>query len=102
MFQSSKNKVPQDYEGIWKLIELPILNQIKVHFLTSSIELFLNNYEKQVSFLVNKYKRHLPHHISLTEGDDLKTIAQLELIETFKAWNPAKNPDIWPLAYTTN
>ena len=30
----------------------------------------------------------------------MQTIAQLELIETFKAWNPAKNPDIWPLAYT--
>ena len=42
----------------------------------------------------------MPYHISLTEGDDLTTIAQLELIETFKAWQPSKNPDIWPLAYT--
>lgn len=100
LFQSIKTSVPEDFEGIWKLIETPVLNQIKITFLTSSIDLFLMNYEKQLQFLVNKYKRHLPHHISITEGDDLQTIAQLELIETFKAWNPAKNPDIWPLAYT--
>ena len=101
LFQSTKKSVSDEFEAVWKLIETPVLNQIKVTFLTTSIDLFLMNYEKQLQFLVNKYKRHLPQHISITEGDEsLQTIAQLELIETFKAWNPAKNPDIWPLAYT--
>tara|TARA_Y100001935_G_scaffold255325_1_gene267722 strand:- start:2602 stop:3456 length:855 start_codon:yes stop_codon:yes gene_type:complete len=100
LFQTTKETVPTDLHDIWKIIQLPILNVIKVHYLNHHIESFLLAYEQQLSFLINKYKRHLPQHVSYVEGDDLKTIAQLELIETFKAWSPTKNNDIWPLAYT--
>ena len=100
LFKETKIKIPTSFNDIWKLIELPIVNSIKVHYLTLYIEQLLLNYDKQINFLVAKYKRHLPHHISLTEGEDLLTIAQLEFIETFKAWKPIKNEDIWPLAYT--
>ena len=100
LFQKTNTKISLDLETIWKTIEHPILNIIKIHYLEKYMETLILTYEQQVGFLINKYKRHLPQHISLVEGDDLTTIAQLELIETFKAWNPNKNPDIWPLAYT--
>jgi RNA polymerase sigma factor (sigma-70 family) len=100
LFQTTKEPVPINHHDIWKIIQAPILNVIKVHYLNHHIESFLLAYEQQLGFLINKYKRHLPQHVSYVEGDDLKTIAQLELIETFKAWNPTKNKDIWPLAYT--
>lgn len=100
LFQSTKKTISNDLHEVWKLIETPVTNIIKVHYLNNHIESFILAYEQQVGFLINKYKRHLPQHVSSIEGDDLKTIAQLELIETFKAWNPSKNQDIWPLAYT--
>ncbi len=100
LFQNTKTKQPTEINALWKKVEKNILNYIKVHYLNRYIEQLILNYEQQVGFLINKYKRHLPQHISYVEGDDLKTIAQLELIETFKAWNPTKNSDIWPLAYT--
>jgi RNA polymerase sigma factor (sigma-70 family) len=100
LFKPCSTPMPKDIDDTWALIEPPILNTIKVHYLTKYIDQLINEYDKQVSFLVHKYKRHLPRHISNVEGDDLGTIAQLELIETLKAWQPEKNPDIWPLAYT--
>tara|TARA_Y100000590_G_C15513124_1_gene936151 strand:+ start:109 stop:963 length:855 start_codon:yes stop_codon:yes gene_type:complete len=100
LFQNTTKNIPTDLHETWKLIEVHVLNFIKVHYLNIHIESFIIAYEQQVGFLVNKYKHHLPQYISFVEGDDLKTIAQLELIETFKAWHPSKNHDIWPLAYT--
>ena len=100
IFKTTSKKIPKSFSDVWKLIEKPVFNTIKVYYLSTYIEQFLKSFENQVQFLVSKYKRHLPQHISLVEGEDLQTIAQLELIETFKAWNPSKNQDIWPLAYT--
>tara|TARA_A100001015_G_scaffold312754_1_gene418547 strand:+ start:405 stop:1259 length:855 start_codon:yes stop_codon:yes gene_type:complete len=100
LFKDTKKKIPEELTTLWDSIKKNILNFIKVHYLSTYIEQFILTYEQPVGFLVNKYKRHLPQYISYVEGDDLNTIAQLELIETFKAWNPEKNPDIWPLAYT--
>ncbi len=100
LFKKTTKKIPTELEKCWEMVEKTILNYVKVHYLNQHIERFILNYEKQVGFLINKYKRHLPQHVSDIEGDDLQTIAQLELIETFKAWNPEKNNDIWPLAYT--
>jgi RNA polymerase sigma factor (sigma-70 family) len=100
LFQNPTKKVPATFEGIWKLIEPPVTNFLKIHYLNQHIETLLHTFEGKLLFLINKYKRHLPNHISHTEGDDLITIAQLELIETFKNWNPSKNIDIWPLAYS--
>lgn len=99
LFQPTKQTISKDPHETWKMVQEPILNIIKVHYLNHHIESFLLAYEQPLGFLINKYKRHLPQHVSYVEGDDLKTIAQLELIETFKTWNPTKNSDIWPLAY---
>ena len=99
LFQGAKN-VSTSIDEIWAMQHTTILNTIKIHYLNHHIEAFILAYEQPVGFLINKYKRHLPQHISYLEGDDLTTIAQLELIETFKAWRPEKNPDLWPLAYT--
>ncbi|MGA0241498.1 MAG: sigma-70 family RNA polymerase sigma factor [Candidatus Marinamargulisbacteria bacterium] len=100
LFQTTTGPIPSTFDALWKIIQPAILNTIKVHYLSYHIDDLLFNFDKKLTFLVTKYKRHLPYHISLTEGDDLATIAQLELIETFKAWQPIKNPDVWPLAYT--
>jgi RNA polymerase sigma factor (sigma-70 family) len=100
LLQNTQNKIPSSFNTIWKLIEAPITNCLKIHYLNHHIETLLHTFESKLLFLINKYKRHLPNHISNTEGDDLITISQLELIETFKNWNPSKNIDIWPLAYS--
>jgi RNA polymerase sigma factor (sigma-70 family) len=100
LFEPSSDPEDIPIDKLWARIELPILNFIKVYYLDRYIETLLLSYEQQVKFLIGKYKRHLPQHVSAIEGDDLTTIAQLELIETFKAWHPEKNIDIWPLAYT--
>ena len=55
---------------------------------------------KKKLIISSLYVRQLPQHVGQSESDDLKTIAQLEFIETYKAWQPTDNQDIWPLAYT--
>ena len=100
IFQKTQKKFPKDIEELWNAIKTNICNFIKVHYLTHHIDIFLNTFEEKLNFLVFKYKRYLPQHVSNVEGDDLKTIAQLELLETFKAWDPMKREDLWPLAYT--
>ena len=84
----------------WECIEHQTINTIKTHYLSTHIDTLLITFNDRLMFLINKYKYHLPHHISKLEGDDLTSIAQLELIETFKTWNPSINNDLWPLAYT--
>jgi RNA polymerase sigma factor (sigma-70 family) len=89
-----------DMDDLLAIISPPILNTAKVYYLTHHIDQLLVHFEPKILFLVATYKRHLPKHVASSEGDDLLTIAQLELIETFKAWQPHKNPDMWPLAYS--
>ena len=50
--------------------------------------------------MVNQYVRYLPRHVASTEREDLLSIAQIEFLETIKAWTPLKSSDIWPLAYS--
>ena len=100
LFQDPATCESETLDGIWNIVESPIINHAKVYYLTKYIHQLLITFESKVLFLVNKYKRHLPNHISNSEGDDLLSIAQLELIEAFKSWKPNKNTDLWPLAYT--
>ncbi len=100
IIQPTKATLPSEIEELWKKIKSGIYNYVKVHYLSHHIDSLLNTFEEKLNFLTFKYKNYLPNHVALVEGDDLKTIAQLELIETFKAWDPTKNKDLWPLAYT--
>ncbi len=100
IFKKTKKEFPEDIDKLWDGIKTNICNAIKVHYLTYHVDIILNKFEEKLNFLVFKYKRYLPQHVSSVEGDDLKTIAQLELLETFKAWDPMKRDDLWPLAYT--
>ena len=100
VFSNTNQSVPESFEGCWTLIEQGVINHIKVLYLDKYADILLVTFEKKLSFVVNKYKRYLPQHITLSEGEDLTSIAQLELIETIKAWNPIKTEDMWPLAYS--
>ena len=55
LFQDTTKKVSTDLHETWKIIELNILNFIKVHYLSIHIESFILAYEQQVGFLINKY-----------------------------------------------
>jgi RNA polymerase sigma factor (sigma-70 family) len=35
-----------------------------------------------------------------TEGDDIANVALIEFFETIKVWDPERNEDVWPLAYS--
>jgi RNA polymerase sigma factor (sigma-70 family) len=35
-----------------------------------------------------------------TEGDDIANVARIEFFETIKVWDPERNEDVWPLAYS--
>ncbi len=48
--------------------------------------------------VVRGYCRNIPLHVIESEGDDLKLISQLELLETIKVWDSVNNEDVWPLA----
>ncbi|MBT5855681.1 sigma-70 family RNA polymerase sigma factor [bacterium] len=87
-------------ETLWIKLQSNILNTIKLEILKRYTDVILEFFAQKLNYLVKQYARHLPHHIANSEGDDLSTIAQLELLETFKSWNPQKNTAIWPLAYS--
>ena len=99
-FKSTKKSIKKTVEDEWNSIKMPIINTIKVHYLNQYSTQLLTTFEQKINFLTNKYKRYLPTHISVAEGDDLFTIAQIELIETFKAWDPEHSENLWPLAYS--
>ena len=100
LFLAPTQPVPTSLQLVWDYICMGISNTIKVDYLTLHMDTLLKKFEKQLDFLVSRYKQNLPHHVSSVEGDDLGTIAQLELIETFKVWIPEKNINPWPLAYS--
>ncbi len=83
---------------IWQEIANLVLNNIKIHLLKNYPVQILHYYNPKISGLVRSYTRYLPPFVAENEGDDLKTIAQLEFFETLKTWDPHKCPDIWPLA----
>ena len=80
--------------------EVAIINAIKVCLLKKYSESILVHFQKKIDYLVNKYVRNLPSHVGVSESEDLQTIAILEFFETIKAWDPRRNADVWPLAYS--
>ena len=80
--------------------EVAIINAIKVCLLKKYSESILAHFQKKIDYLVNKYVRNLPSHVGVSESEDLQTIAILEFFETIKAWDPCRNADVWPLAYS--
>lgn len=80
--------------------EVAIINAIKVCLLKKYSESILAHFQKKIDYLVNKYVRNLPSHVGVSESEDLQTIAILEFFETIKAWDPRRNADVWPLAYS--
>ena len=83
---------------LWEKLELPVLNQLKVHLLSKHVNTVLTRFQPKVDAIVRRYSRHLPYHVVDSEIDDLKTVAHLEFLETVKVWIPTRCPDIWPLA----
>ena len=95
---SPVKKVPPSQ--LWNAIEKPALNTLKIYLLETQADNILKYFDKKLFYLVRNYSRYLPKHISETEKDDLLSIAQIELLETIKAWSPVKHDEIWPLAYS--
>lgn len=87
-------------ESIWKQIEKSVIVAIKKHLLRHYPSEILHKYKSKLNYLVSKYATHLPQHVAQSESDDLSNIARIELFETIKNWDPDKNKDIWPLAYS--
>ena len=83
----------------WDQIGEKVLNNIKVHLLRHYPSEILRHYNPKIDSVVKRYSRYLPSYVAESELDDLKTIAQLEILETLKVWNPSKSEEIWPLAY---
>ena len=50
LFQKTNTKISLDLETIWKTIEHPILNIIKIHYLEKYMETLILTYEQQVGF----------------------------------------------------
>ncbi len=76
-----------------------LINRIKAHLLKNYLEDILAYFGLKLSYILYQYTKHLPMHVAQNEREDLQTICQLELIETFKSWDVDKSEDMWPLAY---
>ncbi len=87
-------------DTLWDEISDPVLNNIKVQAMEHYAGDILRAFGGLITKLVARYARFLPPHVADSERDDLKTIAQLEFIETLKIWDPKKGKDIWPIAYS--
>lgn len=86
-------------EALWNEISDPVINNLKVQLMEYYAGDILRAFSPNINKLVARYARFLPNHVADSERDDLKTIAQLEFIETLKIWDPKKGKDIWPIAY---
>ena len=87
-------------ENIWKKIEKSVIVAVKKHLLKNYSGEILEKYKTKLNYLISKYITHLPAHVAKSETDDLSNIARIELFETIKNWDPERNKDIWPLAYS--
>ena len=85
-------------KNIWYNIGLTVVNYVKVVLLEKHLEVVNHFFSDRLKIIVRRYSRTLPIYVLDTEGDDLKSIAQLELIEAIKAWDPIHNEEVWPLA----
>eukprot|EP01047_Picozoa_sp_COSAG01_P000136 COSAG01_NODE_2_length_63927_cov_1357.611941_21_plen_205_part_00 len=84
--------------SLWDTLSRPILNHLKIYLLQHHISDIIARFSTKVLMEVQRYLKSLPKHVAMSEVDDLKTIAQIEFIETLKVWDKTVNEDIWPLA----
>ncbi len=85
-------------DKLWAKIGLKIVNFLKIFLIENHVVDIMKHFSKRLIGVVRGYCRHLPLHVIESEGDDLKTISQLELLETIKVWDSINNEDVWPLA----
>lgn len=85
---------------IWGRVGFKVINNIKLFLLQHYIDDILREYQGRIEGLVRTYSRYLPRFVAESETDDLRTLAQLEFLETVKVWDPEKNDAVWPLART--
>lgn len=88
----------QKTDAIWDKIKCNIVNNMKVFLLKNYAADILKFFYKRIEMMVYVYAKRLPPHVVSSEIDDLRTVAQLELLEALKVWQPDKSEDIWPLA----
>ena len=84
----------------WKKVKKAVDKDIKKHITSKYSDKILKKYNSKINYLVNKYFSSLPSHVVTTEGDDIANIARIEFFETIKVWDPERNEDVWPLAYS--
>ena len=96
----SKSKSTYSLDTIWDEIQSKIINKTKYLLLQYHSQDILDHFAQKINFITLKYTRYLPSHVASSEKDDLKTISQLEFLETVKSWDPNKSDNIWSLAYT--
>lgn len=87
-------------DKLWKKFGLKIINNMKILLLERHMEMVLKFFEQRLMMATRRYFKNLPLHVIQSEEEDMKTIAQLELIESIKIWDPISNNEVWPLAQT--
>ena len=83
---------------LWNKMGLTVVNYVKVLVLENHLDAVNSFFSERLNIIIRRYCRTLPIHVLDTEGDDLVSIAQLELIESIKSWDPIHNDEVWPLA----
>jgi RNA polymerase sigma factor (sigma-70 family) len=87
-------------QDAWKKVKKAVDRDIKKHITSKYSDQILKKYNSKINYLINKYFSSLPSHVVTTEGDDIANIARIEFFETIKVWDPERNEDVWPLAYS--
>jgi RNA polymerase sigma factor (sigma-70 family) len=87
-------------EKLWQASEGPVMTDVKKHLIKTYPDSIMKRFKLKIDGLVKHYFTHLPQHVAQTEGEDLAEVARIEFFETIKQWDPKKNKDIWPLAYS--
>lgn len=83
---------------IWGKIRKGVITHLKVYLLKFYVNDIIAYFEVRILMIVRRYSKYLPSHVVDSEIDDLRTVAQLEFLETMKVWEPHINSNIWPLA----
>lgn len=91
---------PASAQDAWKKAKKAVDKDIKKHLTGKYSDQILKEYDHKINYLINKYFASLPSHVVTTEGDDLVNVARIEFFETIKVWDPERNADVWPLAYS--
>ena len=88
----------KETKGIWESIREPVLNSIKISLLETWDIIIIDAFSNRLEMVLRRYVKYLPKYVGESEIDDLRTISQLEFLETIKVWDPELCPDVWPLA----